>query len=457
MENIDIKQLLTILWSRKSLIGKVFAGTIITAILITLIMSKKWQSTATVVVERGMVDPLTGNILTTVMTPMFVSTQVDIIKSHNVARRVVDKLKLSQMPVLQEAYTDSDSTVDISDWIADFILLKNFKVTPSRESSLIDISYVSEEPSFAAAVANAFAEEYIQASINMRTQPAKIGNDWFEEQVKHLRDRLELAQDKLSSFQQESGIVATDERLDIENARLVDLSRQLVESQGRTDEVQSRMDLIKSVLQGKSSADTLQEVLSNSLISQLKAELAAKEANLALLSNHMDKNHPTRTQAEAEVASLRQKVNNETQKVLSSMSSTLSASKQRDGMLSKSLAEQKKKVLELKKVHDEVAVLMHEVENDKLAYDAAMQRSVQTWMESELNHSDIAILNRALPGDLNKPDRPKIILNMLLAIVLGGILGIIVALIAELRNRRVRTSYDLERMDISVLAILPRK
>jgi uncharacterized protein involved in exopolysaccharide biosynthesis len=113
-------------------------------------------------------------------------------------------------------------------------------------------------------------------------------------------------------------------------------------------------------------------------------------------------------------------------------------------MLTKALAEQKAKVLELKKKHDQIAILNREVENTQKAYDDVMQRAGQTRMESEMSQTDISILNPALPPQ--KPAKPKVLLNMILSIFLGGMLGVGAALLAELMDRRVRSAFDVSEM-----------
>jgi uncharacterized protein involved in exopolysaccharide biosynthesis len=207
-------------------------------------------------------------------------------------------------------------------------------------------------------------------------------------------------------------------------------------------------------LRSNGATDSLQEVLNSNLINTIKAELAAKEAGLALLVKRYDKNHPQYKQAEAEVISLQQRIDAEIKKVQSSMNSSLVGSRQRDELLAKELADQKTKVLELKKQRDEIAVLSHEVENEQRTFDTAMQRTVQTRMESELSHTNISILNQALPPD--QPAKPRILMNILLSVFMGSILGIIAALVTEFRDRKIRSVFDIsELLELPVLAVVP--
>ena len=453
---MTIRQFLNILWSRKSILLSVIAITASLTLLVNLRLPKQFIATTALVVDQRGVDQITGLTVPVQLLAGYMATQTEVIASANVARKVVTKLKLHESPLfLEKLNTKPSNLLDPIDQIA-AQLLSNLDVKPSRESSLIQINFTSTDPQLAAQIANAFADAYVQTSIELRAQPAKANADWFDSQLAILRERLANAQSVLSSYQQQHGIVASDDRIDIETARLSDLSKQLVESQAKTNELVSRKQLLSNTGKNGGPSESLQEVLNSSLIQSLKSDAARAEANFAELSKRLDKNHPQYKQAEAEVNSLHQQIQSEVKMVLNSINSGTNASKQRDALLASSLADQKAKVLELKQQHDEIAVLSHEVENAQKAYDAAMQRSVQTHMESEANQSNISILNSALPPQ--NASKPKIMVNLVISLFLGGLLGVMISLVIELVDRRVRSAQDVaELVGVPVFAVISRQ
>lgn len=173
-----------------------------------------------------------------------------------------------------------------------------------------------------------------------------------------------------------------------------------------------------------------------------------------MLSKRLDRNHPLYKQAEAEVVSMQSKIASEIKTVQHGIDTELESSLKRDEFLAKALADQKAKVLELKKQHDVLAVLSHDVENAQKSYDAAMLRSVQTRMESQLdNTTNLALLNAAIPPET--AEKPIFMLNFVVAVLVGGFLGIFIALIAELLDRKVRSVIDVNlTLGVPVLAIL---
>lgn len=449
---MNFYQFINILLSHRSIVMSVLMMTVITTLGVSLMLPKQYVATTSIVVDQRSVDPVTGVTLPVRLLPGYIATQVDIIGSRNVAHKVSEKLKLSEDPKLQEDFKKSGSVGNIEDWIADS-LLKELEIKPSRDSSVMQVDFTYPDPRVAADIVNAFADAYIQTGMELQAQPAKLSADWFDSQMATLRNNLERAQSVLSTYQQQHGIVVSDDRLDLETARLADLSKQLVDNQARTSELQSRKDLLaETVKQGK-SVESLQEVLSNPVVQALKSDLARAEAKLAELSKRLDINHPLYKQSKAEVDSLRQRVQSEIKMVLNSIHGGVASSSQHDKIIANAFAEQKAKVLELKKQHDQIKVLNREVESAQRIYDAALQRSVQSRMESEMRQTNTAVLNPAVPPQ--KHAKPKVLINLILSVFMGGMLGIGAALVAELMDRRVRSAFDIsEQLTIPVLAVI---
>jgi chain length determinant protein EpsF len=456
---MNFHQFIYILWFRKRIIIWVSALTVITVFVLTLMSPKVYTAETSLVVDQHSINSVTGTSLPLQLLTGYLATQVDIIGSHNVARKVVEKLNLTDDPETQKNFAKdkakSDALGDIRDWKAN-LLIKKLDITPSHDSSVIQIAFKGGNPESAAEIANAFATAYIQTSIELRAQAAKLIADWFEKQMVLLRERLEHAQLVLSSYQQKYGIVTIKDRIDLENAHLTDLSGQLMNSMARTNELQSRKDFLATTIKQRGSLESFQEVLKSTTIGLLKSELATAEANFVKLSKWADINHPQYQQLKAQVNSLQQRIKSEIQIEVNSIDSNLSSSQQLDKIIATALAEQKAKVLELKKQNDEIAVFQREVENAQRAYDAAMQRGVETRMESEMSQTDISILNPAIPP--RKASNPKMRLNMILSIFLGGILGAGSAILVELLDRRVRSAIDiLEVLDLPVFALISDK
>ncbi len=430
---MTLAQFLTILRARYKVALLTLLVTVATTVAVSLLLPKQYTTGAAVVVDVRSPDAVSGLMLQGMVAPGYMATQVDIINSDRVAQAVVKLLRLDESPAVKAQWTEATGGQgQLVDWLAP-LLQKGLDVKPSRESNVININYTGTDPLFATAVANAFAQAYINVNLELRVAPARQFAAFFEEQTKAARDRLEKAQLTLSAYQQDNGITSTDERLDFETAKLNETSSQLTGVQGLTTDSQSKRQNAK--------ADTVAEVMQSPLINGLKADIARLEAKLLEGNINLGKNHPQTLRSEAELAALKNQLTQETRKITSSIETTYQVSKQRESQLQGALANQKARVLVLNKQRDELNVLRRDIETAQRAFELVSQRASQTNIESQTNQTNIAVLNPAVaPAD---PSKPKVFLNVLVSIFLGTLLGVGLALVLELVNRRVRSADDL--------------
>ena len=438
---MNFSQFLLILKARWLVAVLALGVTVATTLVVSLLLPKNYTANVSLVVDSKAKDPITGTLLPMQLLPGYLATQVDIIKSQNVALKVVDGLKLSENPTIRQQYQESGQTGgDIRHWLSD-LLLKKLDVKPSRESSVIQVEFEGADPRFAAIVANAFAQAYVHTNLELKVEPAKQTTAFYDDQIKQLRGTLEKAQNALSDYQQKKGLVASDERIDVETARLAELSSQLVAAQAQTYDSTSRQS---------QSQNALAEVEQNPLIQGLKRDLAVGETKLSEMAQKVGKNHPQYQRTQAEVDSLRAKLEAEMKVATKSVGTTAKVAQTREGDIRGALAAQKSRVLALKQHRDEAAVLIRDVENAQRLYDAALQRYGQTRLEAQNSQTDIAILNPAVAP--TEASSPKVVLNTILAVFLGSLLGIGLAFLMEMLDRRVRSGEDLTAaLDLAVL------
>lgn len=445
---MSLGQFITVLRARWRVALGVLAAVVLVTVVLSLVLPAQYTATTSVVVDFKP-DPVSTVMLGGQTPPSVMATQVDVILSERVAQRVVRDLKLSENADIRQQWLDeTQGQGSIEQWLGD-VFIKKLDVQPSRESSVISIGYKAPDPRFAAAVTNAFASAYMKTMIELRTDPARRYAGFFDARAKEARDALEKAQSRLSAFQKANGIVASDERLDVETARLNELSSQLVAVQALTAESTSRQAQARGA-----QADRLQEVLTSPLIASLKTDINRGEARLQELGTRYGDNHPQVLEAKANLAELRARLDAETLRVTSGVAVTNSINQQRAAQIGADLEAQRAKVLRLKAVRDEGQVLVSDVTNAQRAYDAVQARLQQTNLESQTTQTNVNVLSTALPPI--DPSFPILWLNVLLAVVIGGALGASTALLLELMDRRVRSAEDaVMALELPLLAVLP--
>lgn len=445
---MTFRQFLSILLARKRLFLAVFLAVLIPAVLISLVLPKRYTAVATVVVDVKP-DPLSAVGISSMLAPAMMATQVDILTSDRVARRVVRNLKLTENPRLREQWqSDQNGEGDIETWLVE-TFQKELDVKPSRESSVINVSYRAADPRFAAGLVNAFVQAYIETALDLRVDPAKQYSSFFELRGKEARDSLEKAQSRLSAFQRESGVVMTDERMDVENQRLNELSSQLVLLQSLASEATSRQAQANA-----GSADKLQEVTNNQVVGQLRADLSRQEARLQELSARLGDRNPQVIELQANIGELRQRIDGEIKRLSAGVGISGSISRQREAQTRAELDAQRNKVLRMKQVRDEGTMILRDVENAQRAYDAVVQRFTQTNLESQATLSNVSVLTTAVPP--LEHSSPKVFLNSALALFVGLLLASGAVLAAEFADRRVRSTGDITALvGVPVIGVMP--
>ena len=328
----------------------------------------------------------------------------------------------------------------INQWLGD-LLLSKLDVEPSRESSVISIAFTGTDPQFAALMANAFAKSYIDTSLELRLVPARQTAAWFDQQITQLRANLDKAQQKLTVYQREKGIVESDERLDVETRRLSETAGQMVAAQSAAFEASSRARDSRS----------MPEVFNNPTVQTLKGLLAQSEAKLADLAERVGTNHPEYQRVRAEVNSYKVKLANELSTASKGVGAGATAARQRLNEMDGAFANQKARVLGMKQKREESTLLARDLENAQRIYDSALQRYGQSRMEAQSTQTDIAVLNAAVPP--LKPSKPRVFVNVLLSMFLGTLLGVGIGFLVELLDRRVRSGQDIAAgLEIPVFA-----
>lgn len=444
---MSLKQFILVLLARWKFVLGVGTAVVVAGVLFTLLSTKMYTASATVVVEQKS-DPIAGVAGQAELLSGYIATQTDIISSQRVAQRVVKLLKLDQSPSYLESWREqTDGKGDFTAWMA-MKLAKKLTVTPSRDSNVIEIAVEGPDPKFAAVLANAFAQAYMDTTIELRVDPAKQYALYFSEQSKLLLADLQAKQKRLSDWQSQTGIVGTDGRLDIENARLNELSSQLTVIQGLRQDSQSRQHQT-------GDNESLPEVLANPLVSNLKGDLSRAEAKLQDIGTTLGKNHPDYQNTLAEVNSLKQRIALESNRIAESLGQTTQVNVRREAEIRAALEAQKKKILELSHERDQASVYQNEVLAAQRNLDAVSQRLAQSSLESQTQQTNISLLTPAVEPMFRSS--PRLLLNFAITLFLAGLLSVGGALALELSDRRVREDIDLADLNgIPLLVKIPR-
>jgi chain length determinant protein EpsF len=441
---MSIKQILRIVWARKWLVLTLLVLISLVGTGVTLLLPKQYTAESAMIIEMR-IDPVLGAIAPGLAAPGYMATQVDVLKSERVAARVVKMLGVERSPSAVAQWRDeTNAKIPLERYFAN-LLQRGLNVEPSRGSNVINVSFSAQDPIFAQAAANAFVQAYMDISVELRVAPARQSAAFLDEQTKVLRNNLETAQARLSKFQQERGIVVSDERFDQENARYQALTMQLSAAQGERVEAETRLR--------NSGAPSSPDILFNPAVQGLKSQLATAETKMKEMSAIWGRNHPSRIQLEAQIGELKQQIGQESRLVSGGTSTLSRSSGQKVAELQSQIDEQKKKLQTLRADRDLEAVFKRDVDTAQRAYEGISSRVGQFTLESQNNQANTRLLSPAV--EPLEPSRPRVAVGIIGSIAGGLVLGMLAALGWEMVDRRVRDPEDMLVMaGVPVIGVL---
>jgi chain length determinant protein EpsF len=421
-------------------------GVVLVAVILYLVFATRvYTATASLLID-SQPDPV-SSMLYGGASPSQINTQIELIRSDRVALRVAQNLKLADLADIRAAWASAKSGLSIQEWLTEYIEkgLDPKVLTPG--SNVINIGYQSADPRFAATLANAYVQAYLETSIELRVDPAKQYSGFFTDQQKEARSALETAQNKLSAFQKEKGIIGTDDKFDLEMSRLTALTQELVAIQTARVDASTRQGQV-------GNASHLSEVLGNGTVSDLKKDLSSAELKLQELSARYGDKHPQVQDARAAVTELRAKLARATSDVTGAIGVDARVSHAREAEIQAAVDAQRTKVLALKETRDQGAVLARDVDNAQRSYDLVYTRANQTNLESQNKQSNATVISQATTP--STPSSPKIVAGLLMGIVVAIGLGLGTAFVLEQFDKRVRTTADaFDFLGLPVIGIMP--
>lgn len=447
---MDMSRLVAIVGARWRMLALVVFEVLALTVALHFLLPPRYTAESAIVLDVRGLNPVLGVAEANAVLPRNVlGTHASMIRSDGVARKVVAKLGLENEPRLRAAWMDDTGGHGSAEaWIARG-LLKSLDVRPDAEdSNVLDLRYSDRDPAVAASIVNAFAQAYLDTAAGLRSDPARASTTFFAEQAKTMRANLDAAQARLSAYQREKGIVGGDERLDIETSSLNELGARAVEARTQRIESTSRD------AQATGGAARSPDVLTSPVVQQLLANLAGAQARLKVASETLGEQHPQMLALKGEVAQLRAEVDREVARAASSVAMQARINAQREAALRGSLEAQRQRVLQLKAARAGMAVLERDVDNARRAYEQVQLRLVQTSQESSSPTREASVLTIGVPP--TEPSRPGLVVMVPMAILLGGLLGVLLALLLDRRRPIIYYAADLPAWGVPLLAELPR-
>ncbi|MHA6685546.1 GumC family protein [Mesorhizobium sp. A556] len=275
-----------------------------------------------------------------------IASQVEVISSTDILKRVATKLDLSRLPEFDEAadmgtlgrlLVIAGLKTDPNEIPPDERVLKAMReklnVYPVEKSRVIVIEFSSEDAKLAAAIPNAIAEAYISVQGDAKIESNSAATDWLAPEISDLSKRVKDAEAKVADFRAQSGLLMGGNNSVLATQQLSELSSELSRVRANRASAEATAESVRNALRGGGSLDAFPEVLSSSLIQRLREQQVQLKSNIADLSTTLLDNHPRIRALKSQLTDLDSQIRNEAQKVLKGLTTEAQTAQMRENQL----------------------------------------------------------------------------------------------------------------------------
>jgi succinoglycan biosynthesis transport protein ExoP len=498
LETIDIRNMWRTLWRWRSLV--LWTTVIITAVAVVAIYRITPQYTGSAQVMVGVrqikinsVEDILSELKGDEVTDM-IGTEIGLIRSRNLAEKVVDKLDLANDPEFNPALRQPgmlsrlfhSQTAAAQDWLGRLLGARSketvnqagsdaemnqiidafegkLKVTNDGKSRIINISFDSSNPAAAARIANAVADAYIVSRLDAKFDATKRANMWLSERLNSLRQEVQVSEDAVEKFRAENGLLRAqgptgpadpDGGTTLATQQMAQLSAEVMTAHTKYLDAQSRLAQLErsGVTRGRNAETavrdaSLLEVLQSPVVQNLRAQEAdAQRREADLLAQFGDK-YPKVINVRAEIAEISRKIQTEVDRVIDSLKTEIANQQSKEQALNAELAKMKVSAARNGIAEVQLRDLERQAQANRTIYANFLASFKQTQSQDNFQQPDADVVSRAaMPSEPSYPHKPVLIL---LSAVASFIVGMLLALACENLDVAIR-SMDQVRSQLKV-------
>lgn len=444
---IDLHHIAGIIRRRIWVILSVSAIMLIATAAAYLLAEPRYLATGRVALERSREQVLQVQQVVPDVPPdsAAVDTEVQILKSPQLAARVVDKLKLIDdpefNPALKEGFTIE---ADEARKTAVTILLSRLEVVREGFSYAITINFESISPTTAARVVNALSEIYVSAQVEEKSGATDRATKFLEAQLSQLRAQVQTAEATVAQYRAANGLFDASAGSSVTQEELSGLNSQVAQARASQAEAEARLSTARAQLAQGSTGEELGEALDSPVVSALRSQRAQVSAKVASLRQRYGPGYPELRNAQEELRDLDDQINSEVKRIISNVSIQANAARQRTSSLAGSLAATEGTLAANNKASVRLAELERNAESARVLYLAFLDRYKQTRAQKGLERSNSYIIARA--GVPTFPTTPNLMIFIAAGIVSALAASSIAVAILQLLERGIETSDGIEKM-----------
>ncbi|MEE4173832.1 MAG: polysaccharide biosynthesis tyrosine autokinase [Xanthomonadales bacterium] len=420
--------------------------------------------------------------------------EMEVLRSRRLAQKTVERLNLLALPEFNPSLRDPDEGqswtrfLNPVNWIPDGwlaslrgastgevvvaepseeeqaeremvravnIFLSKLDVAAVELTSIINLTFSSPDPKLAARIANEHPETYIRDKLEAKLESAERLSTWLSEQLRELEQNVRDSEQAVEIYRIEQGLTegATGDLL---TQQLSAINSQLIIARAERAEAEARLAQVERLLVADASGlETASEVLSSPMIQQLRSQEAEVQRRISELSVEYGPKHPRMLQVNAELGDVRNRIDEEIQKVVLGLENELEVARTREASLEDSLREAESETGVQNREAIQLRALEREAAANRTLYETFLTRFKETTTTEGTETPDARVLSNAvIPGSPSSPNRQRILLLISLLGFLGAC-GLVIGL--HLLSPGMLTPEQIEQqLGVHTIGLMPK-
>lgn len=455
---LELRDVIRVLLDHRRLIAGAGAVGLVLGIIASLLMTPLYRSTALLEINSQateMVDTTSRSAQASVRgaSQEMVATQLGLLRSEALARRVVEDLNLASVP----EFGGDEGTRDQRTQRAVAMVQSATSVEQVKGSLLIQVTEVARSAALAANIANGMANGFIASSLERRFDTTAYARKFLADQLARTKASLEESERNLNAYSMQSGVFRA----------------QTLTTDGKTAEGASL---------AQANLGALNEALAQARIKRINAEEAYKNASVAFVSEQstgsstmiaqradlqsqydeklklFKPEYPAMRELKAKIDRIDATINSERSRVGGDKRAELlgeyRAALQAEGQIAGQLSAAKGEVQGERGRSIQYNILQREADTNRALYDALLQRYKEVGVAGGVGQSNVSIVDPADPP--GGPFRPKLMVNMMVGLILGLAAGVVFAFLIHLLFDSVIGPEDVRgKLHLPVLGVVP--
>jgi succinoglycan biosynthesis transport protein ExoP len=460
-----------VVWRRKWLIGLFVLITTLATLGVGFIVTPVYEASTTLHLKEQKPSLLGGDFpgsgITGLSSKEEVNTQIEILKSRSVLEEVIDKLGLIEKFEVEKGLPEAEKLQSVLN-----VLQKDISVRPITNTRLIRLTLSSKDPELARDMANTISHVFIERDVESKRGEANSVLAFVSGQVDEVSERLVTAEEELLRYKEAEGISVLSEEARLKVSLLAQLESSFQEVKVERDVLSTRIAAVLSQMgTGLSSESPLANTSTSPAVKRIQDRLTEAQVELASLEDRSSSDSRRVAEIKAQIESLKSEIQTEIERILrSGESATVNSA------LQMKLAEYESQNIVLAAREDALRGLIntHERDINKLPareinlvrlerarrindelYAALMRAKNEAQIEAASQIATIDVVDPAITP--LKPVRPKKTENVVIALLVSLLLGVLLAFILENLDNTVKNEDEVKKLlGAPIVGIIPR-